>query len=108
MPRGRQPSPAAVQLGRRIAARRVLLGWSREQVAEAAGTSANYVGSIERGDQDTGLNTILRLAKALDITPANCWTGSRRISSSSGRTPTTCAKRPLPAVSTVWVQTGWD
>jgi transcriptional regulator with XRE-family HTH domain len=75
MPQRRQPSTAAVQLGRRIAARRALLGWSREKVAEAAGTSANYVGSIERGDQDAGLLTILRLAQALDTTPGELLDG---------------------------------
>jgi transcriptional regulator with XRE-family HTH domain len=75
MPERRQSSSAAVQLGRRIAARRALLGWSREKVAEEAGTSANYVGSIERGDQDAGLLTILRLARALDTTPGELLNG---------------------------------
>lgn len=65
----RQRSSAAVQLGRRLASRRALLGWSRERLAEAAGTHPNYVGSLERGDQDAGLVTILRLAKALGVTP---------------------------------------
>jgi transcriptional regulator with XRE-family HTH domain len=75
VPQRRQPSPAAVQLGRRIAARRALLGWSREKVAEAAGTSTNYVGSVERGDQDAGLLTILRLARALDVSPGELLNG---------------------------------
>ena len=75
MVRRRDPSSAAVQLGRRIAARRALLGWSREKVAEAAGTSVNYLGSIERGDQEARFVIVLRLAKALDVTPGELLDG---------------------------------
>lgn len=68
-------SHAAIQLGRRLASRRALLGWSRERLAEEAGTHPNYVGSLERGDQDAGLVTILRLARALGISPGELLDG---------------------------------
>jgi transcriptional regulator with XRE-family HTH domain len=58
-----------------VAARRALLGWSREKVAEAAGTSVSHMGLIERGDEDSGFVIVLRLAKALDMTPGELLDG---------------------------------
>ncbi len=48
-----------------VRARREELGITQEALAERADLSKNYVGSIERGEQDMRLGVLLRLAYAL-------------------------------------------
>jgi transcriptional regulator with XRE-family HTH domain len=45
-------------------------GMSQEGLAAAAGLHRNYVGGIERGERNLALISIVRLAKALDVAPA--------------------------------------
>ena len=61
---------AASELGARVRARRVELGWSQMRLADAAGVHFTYVSSIERGERNVSLQNILRLAAALTIDPA--------------------------------------
>ena len=44
-------------------------GLTQEQLAEKAGTSTNYLGSIETGKKYPSPQMIDKLAKALDINP---------------------------------------
>ena len=45
-------------------------GWSQEQLAARAGLHRTYVGAVERGERNIGLDNIGRLAWALDVSPA--------------------------------------
>jgi nitroimidazol reductase NimA-like FMN-containing flavoprotein (pyridoxamine 5'-phosphate oxidase superfamily) len=72
-----RPGPAAARpiasggdLGRRLALRRGQLGLSREDVADRAGTSPAYVRYLEEYPADPSAGTLLRIAGALDTTPA--------------------------------------
>lgn len=60
--------PGLVALGAAIRAARVQRGISQEELADLAGTDRSYMGSIERGAQNPGVVSVLRVAGALGMT----------------------------------------
>ncbi len=56
--------------GARVRALRTARGLTQEQVAERAGLHWTFVSGVERGRRNPGLNTIGKLAQALDVAPA--------------------------------------
>jgi transcriptional regulator with XRE-family HTH domain len=56
-----------IVLGKRIRARRRLLGLSMEKLAENIDKSTNFMGQIERGDRKMSLSTLLDIANALGV-----------------------------------------
>ena len=56
--------------GQGVRARRKALGLSQEQLAEAADLHRNYIGGIERGERNVSLRNIYKLARGLQVTPA--------------------------------------
>ena len=49
-----------------IRKRRTALGLSQESLAEGVGCHRNYMGRIERGEQNITLDMMVRVAKALE------------------------------------------
>jgi transcriptional regulator with XRE-family HTH domain len=59
------------RFGSRLRQLRDERGYSQEELAERAGLHRNYVGGIERGERNVALENIVKLAKALSVTPAD-------------------------------------
>lgn len=55
--------------GRQVRALRVQHGLSQEELAHLAELDRSYVGGIERGERNVGLDNIHRLADALGVGP---------------------------------------
>lgn len=56
-------------VGRRVRQLRDKRGWSQEELGERSGLHRNYIGGIERGERNVGLENIGRLAVALGVRP---------------------------------------
>ncbi|MFD0373792.1 helix-turn-helix domain-containing protein [Streptomyces sp. NPDC127112] len=55
-------------LGRRIAARRIALGLSREELGRMCGADGNYVAYLEEHAASPAIGTLVRVAHALGVT----------------------------------------
>ena len=66
---GRTPRrlPLHLEFGQRVRGRRQELGWTIEDLAEAAGLHWSYVGQTERGERNVGMENICKLAAALGV-----------------------------------------
>lgn len=57
-------------LGRRIKQQRLLAKLTQDQLAERAGISLSFLGHIERGTRKASLDTLVKLANALKVSPS--------------------------------------
>ena len=57
------------EVGRRLRALREKKGWSQEELGFRARLHRNYIGGIERGERNVGVENIAKLARALKIRP---------------------------------------
>ena len=48
---------------------------SQQRLSELAGLNRNYVSDVERGRRNPCLNNIVKLAEALDVSPAELFRG---------------------------------
>lgn len=62
-------SDAARVFGERVRARRLELGKSQEQLAEASELHWSYLGQVERGRRNLSLHNILKIADVLGVDP---------------------------------------
>ncbi len=72
MPPSRQSKPRSPEhaaLGEAIRLARVERGLSQEQLADAAGVHVTHLGGVERGVRNPNYATIVKLARALGVTP---------------------------------------
>jgi transcriptional regulator with XRE-family HTH domain len=63
------PRSVKSRFGSRLRQLRDERGYSQEELAERAGLHRNYVGGIERGERNVALENIVKLAKALSVSP---------------------------------------
>ena len=64
------PSKIQVAFGENLKKVRTKTSISQEKLAELAGLHRTYVSSVERGERNVSLETIEKLASALDVTMA--------------------------------------
>jgi transcriptional regulator with XRE-family HTH domain len=53
-------------------------GWSQERLAQECGLDRSYVGGVERGERNISLENIVRISKALHVSPSellDCFPG---------------------------------
>ncbi len=55
-----------VIVGENVRQRRLALHYSQERLAEVSGLHRTYIGAIERGERNVTVDTLSRLATALD------------------------------------------
>ncbi|HST33200.1 MAG TPA: helix-turn-helix transcriptional regulator [Solirubrobacteraceae bacterium] len=63
-------TPVTLAFGAAVRALRAERGFGQERFAAHAGLDRSYVGAIERGEFNVSLETIVKLAAALEVTAA--------------------------------------
>lgn len=59
------------RFGRRVRAERETQGLSQEELAVRADLHRTYIGGVERGERNISLLNLLRIARALGVSPAD-------------------------------------
>ena len=62
-------------MGNNIRQIRKELGWSQEELAEAAELHRTYIGAIERGERNVSLENIVVIARAFKLEPSELLKG---------------------------------
>lgn len=88
----RAPHPLLVNVGRRVAELRAEQGLTQEELAERAELSARYIQRVESGGENLTLLTLLHVADALRVEPADLLQQARRGPAGPGRPPKSGAK----------------
>ena len=57
------------KVGQKLRELREETGWSQEELGFKADLHRNYIGGIERGERNVGIENIAKLAKALKVRP---------------------------------------
>lgn len=63
------------RFGEGIRAQRDRLGLSQEELAHRAGLHRTYIGGVERGERNLGLENLVRIADALGVPPSQLVAG---------------------------------
>ena len=58
------------RFGKRLRQLRLAKSMTQEALAERARLHPTYVGGVERGERNVGLDNVLKLARALDVHPS--------------------------------------
>ncbi len=56
-------------VGKTIRQLREAFGISQEELAYRAGLHRTYIGGVERGERNLGVENLIRIARALDVSP---------------------------------------
>ncbi len=64
-----------IRVGKTVRQLRLAKGWTQEELAERAGLHPTYVGGIERGERNVGLDNLVGIARALREHPSALFAG---------------------------------
>jgi transcriptional regulator with XRE-family HTH domain len=73
-------------LGDRIRELRAARGWSQEDFADVCGLHRTYIGSVERGERNLTLKSLVTISRCLGITVSDLLSGLEK-KASTPRTP---------------------
>lgn len=73
------PETLPALIGKRVREFRQAAELPQEELAARAGLHRNYVGSVERGERDIGVDALQRLAGALGVSLAEFFEPFRRV-----------------------------
>jgi transcriptional regulator with XRE-family HTH domain len=65
------------QFGINVRSARLARGWTQEDLAEKTGLASDQLSRIERGKREVRLTTLVRLVRALELTPTELLKGIR-------------------------------
>jgi len=60
-------------IGRNVRSFRKLRGMTQQQLSKKSGLNRAYIGYVERGEKNLSIDTIVAIAKALEIKPHFLW-----------------------------------
>jgi transcriptional regulator with XRE-family HTH domain len=83
---GRSTTPVDVHIGQKVRARRILLGLSQTELADAANISFQQVQKYEKGTNRVGASRLQQFSEALGVPPSYFFEGA----------PTVGKKQPAP------------
>jgi len=70
-------SAERIKVGKAIRRLRLAKGWTQEILAERARLHPTYIGGIERGERNVGLDNLLKIARALGEHPSTLFGGAQ-------------------------------
>lgn len=70
-----RPEQLRRQFGARIRRLREDLEWSQEDLAAHCGLHRTYIGGVERGERNIGLENVVRIAEALGVSASDLLRG---------------------------------
>lgn len=83
-------STIALQVGQRIRNYRIQAGLSQEKLAELASYHPTYIGQLERGEKNATLESIERVASALNVPLSRLFEGLSGIDNGIRNIPLEC------------------
>ena len=66
------------KFGERVRQLRLANHWSQEELAVRTGLHSTYIGGVERGERNLGLDNIIKIARALDVHPSALFVGFQK------------------------------
>ncbi|MDP4219320.1 MAG: helix-turn-helix transcriptional regulator [Bacteroidota bacterium] len=58
-------------VGENIRSFRTNLGWSQEKLGAETGLHHDYIGRLERGSENVGIDNLIKIAEVLKVDPAD-------------------------------------
>lgn len=83
-------SELSKQIGQRIRNYRINCGFSQEKLAEKAGCHPTYIGQLERGEKNATLESIEKIANALNISLSQLFEKLRETPENFNNIPLEC------------------